>query len=175
MNEYVVYRSDGRWAYGFSETLQEAEFLLGKANAERAERLSNLPDRIEWAKAHEYDHAADLYQAEMKDLQNVTYRIGSWDDLNAAHDEYLSNLSRIAYTTESRYYEMLDVLPPIQWHTAANGVKSFCMSEFFSGSWTDQYAYDPATGKYYTKLVNIRDCSTWIENDPQITKDRNAA
>ena len=65
--------------------------------------------------------------------------------------------------TEDRYHEMLNVLPPLKW-TRRNGVEMFCMSEMYSGTYTDQYAHDHNTGKYYAKLVDLCDETTWIHN-----------
>lgn len=62
---------------------------------------------------------------------------------------------------EDQFYEMLNVLPPIGW-TQHKGVEIFCMSEFYTGPYTNQYAHDKTTGKYYTKLVDYTDRSTWI-------------
>ena len=36
------------------------------------------------------------------------------------------------------------------------------MSEFYTSHYTHQYAKDRRTGKYYSKLVDYRDRSTWI-------------
>lgn len=63
--------------------------------------------------------------------------------------------------TEERFHEMLDVLPPIKW-TRRDGVEMFCMSEMFTGTYSDQYAHDHNTGKFYCKLVDVCDPSTWI-------------
>ena len=63
--------------------------------------------------------------------------------------------------TEDDYYEHLDILPPLFWQTI-NGVNEFCMSEFHTGVFTGQYA--KYNGKYYYKLVDAYDKSTWIHN-----------
>ena len=61
--------------------------------------------------------------------------------------------------TAERFYEMLNVLPPRCWITL-KGVEMFCMSEMLTGTYTDQYA--KAGDKYYTKIVDAKDRSTWI-------------
>lgn len=58
---------------------------------------------------------------------------------------------------------MLDVLPPIL-YTRRGAVVSFCMCEMFTGSWSAQYAHDLTSDRYYTKIVDVRDESTWIYN-----------
>lgn len=63
--------------------------------------------------------------------------------------------------TEECFDEMLNVLPPLC-YTEHHGVVMFCMSEFYTGSYTMQYAKEKQTGKYYRKLVDFKDKSTWI-------------
>jgi hypothetical protein len=63
--------------------------------------------------------------------------------------------------TEEVWDDMLNVLPPLQWVTI-NGVNEFLMSEFMSGPYTSQYARKE--GKYYTKIVDAYDKTTWIHN-----------
>lgn len=63
--------------------------------------------------------------------------------------------------TEERYNEMLDVLPPL-YYTTHNGFTMFCMREMWTASYTTQYAYHRATGKYYSCMVDAADRSTWI-------------
>ena len=65
--------------------------------------------------------------------------------------------------TENKYNEMLNVLPPLHYVTR-NGITMFCMCEMYTESYTNQYAYDSKNNKYYTKLVDVKDESTWINN-----------
>lgn len=62
-------------------------------------------------------------------------------------------------TTEEIFSEMLNVLPPLYWCTI-DGVEMFCMSEMYTGTFTNQYAR--VGEKYYTAMVDITDQSTWI-------------
>ena len=43
-----------------------------------------------------------------------------------------------------------------------NNVNEFCMSEMLSGVYTNQYAR--YNGKYYTKIVDAYDKTTWLHN-----------
>lgn len=63
--------------------------------------------------------------------------------------------------TEECFQEMLDILPPLC-YVEHKGVVMFCMSEFYTGSYTMQYAKEKKSGKYYRKLVDFKDKSTWI-------------
>ena len=65
--------------------------------------------------------------------------------------------------TEEEYQEMLNVLPPIKWVTI-DDVEMFCMCEMYTGTYSSQYAHDRRADKYYTKLVDVTDTSTWINN-----------
>lgn len=60
---------------------------------------------------------------------------------------------------EDKFWYALEVLPPLKWHD--NGVlETFCMSEFMTGPYTEQYA--SFNGKYYVKMVDYFDSSTHI-------------
>ncbi len=63
--------------------------------------------------------------------------------------------------SEERYEEMLDVLPPLQ-YGQNEGLESFFCREYYEGTYTNQYAKH--NGKFYQKLVDITDSSTWIHN-----------
>lgn len=65
--------------------------------------------------------------------------------------------------TESEFEEMLDVLPPLYWGTI-NGIEMFCMREMYTGTYTFQYAYNKMNDKYYRKMVDAADRSTWLHN-----------
>lgn len=65
--------------------------------------------------------------------------------------------------TKKQYDDALNVLPPLGWHTRHN-VEEFCSREFVTGSYTMQYAYSLVQGKYYAKLVDYSDPSTWISS-----------
>ena len=70
---------------------------------------------------------------------------------------------KLTEITAERYDEMLGVLPPLHWVTI-DDVSEFCISEMWEFSFTNQYAYDKLTGKYYTAMVDACDKSTWIHN-----------
>lgn len=64
------------------------------------------------------------------------------------------------------YWYALEVLPPLQWHSA-DGVTRFCMSEFTRGNITNQYASISCDGveRYFVKPVRFNDRSTYITTD----------
>ena len=63
--------------------------------------------------------------------------------------------------TEERYYEMLDVLPPLRWVTR-NGVQSFILAEPLDLNYYTQFA--KYNDKYYTAVVEYGNPETYLEN-----------
>jgi hypothetical protein len=61
--------------------------------------------------------------------------------------------------TEEQYREAFEKLPPEQFGFAG-GLESFLMSEHFSGPYTPQYV--TYQGRYFTRMVDATDRSTWI-------------
>ena len=64
--------------------------------------------------------------------------------------------------TEDRFNEAYEVLPPKAVRNA-DGVFSFLMIEHWSGPYICQYA--SYKGRYFTRLVDASDRSTWITRD----------
>lgn len=60
--------------------------------------------------------------------------------------------------TESHWWEMLEVLPPLSWRQGI--VETFIMSEFWIGSYTNQYGR--YGDKYIVKMIDVNDRSTFI-------------
>jgi len=60
--------------------------------------------------------------------------------------------------TESHWWEMLEVLPPMHWRQGI--VETFMMSEFWTGNYTQQYGR--FGDKYISKMIDVKDDSTWI-------------
>ena len=67
--------------------------------------------------------------------------------------------------TEEKFYEMLDCLPPLQWETVGK-VNQFCMSEFWTGNYTNQYG--TYRGHYFIKRVDFEDSSTYLSSNTDI-------
>ena len=58
------------------------------------------------------------------------------------------------------FNDMLGMLPPLKWERKDSNFETFCMSEMTSGYYTSQYAR--LGDKYFTKVVDCVDRSTWI-------------
>lgn len=81
-----------------------------------------------------FDNALEL----MKEAACAAYRVGQFKECS---EEY--------------YYEMLEVLPPLNWSE-----NSFFMSEFDTGTITSQFVKH--NGKYYCGSVDYCDKTTWF-------------
>ena len=61
--------------------------------------------------------------------------------------------------TEEKYREAFEKLPPEQYQHSG-GMERFLMSEHWSGPYTAQYV--TYQGRYFTRMVDATDRSTWI-------------
>jgi len=64
-----------------------------------------------------------------------------------------------------KYWEMLEVLPPMAWRQSFR-FESFNMSEHETGPYTRQYARrgDEGDGaRYFMKMVDVTDKTTWMQ------------
>lgn len=101
------------------------------------------------------------YWEEMANKEDGTdYKVMSYEDFQKIEKEAIVALP-LEDSNEEEFQNMLEILPPRAW-TTHNEVEMFCMSEFYTGAFTTQYAHDHRTGKYYKKLVDFRDKATWI-------------
>ena len=103
---------------------------------------------------------SEYWENQYKAEEEREYKVMSFDDFQALEKKMIIDMPMTEITAE-RFNEMLNVLPPKAW-TTHDGVEMFCMSEFYTGTYTTQCAHDHRTGKYYEKLVDITDRNTWI-------------
>ena len=123
-----------------------------------------IQDNIEYIAALADIAAANpddgYWQDQLRAAQQKEYSVIPYADFANLEREAILNMP-LQEITEEQYNDMLDILPPLAWITL-DGVTEFCMSEFYTSHYTHQYAKDRRTGKYYSKLVDYRDRSTWI-------------
>ncbi|MCP3673973.1 MAG: DUF1419 domain-containing protein [Gammaproteobacteria bacterium] len=105
----------------------------------------------------------------VRECDKVVTRVSDYEPQNLIDDAQLvaliaehekSYLTECKEISEQEYFNKLEMLPPLKWGNNG-GINSFFMSEFLTGSITDQYA--ECGDKYYTKTVNMKDCTTWIQ------------
>ena len=100
---------------------------------------------------------AEYVCKQMNETNNV-YEVIDYEELTK-RDKAKWITGKITKIDEEKFWYALEVLPPLKWYN--NGVlETFCMSEMMTGTFTEQYAcFDD---KYYCKMVDITDKSTWI-------------
>lgn len=74
--------------------------------------------------------------------------------------ERASLLKPAVKITEEKWWEMLEILPPLLWESGP-AVEYFAMSEFWTGNYTQMYGRHG--DEYISKMVDYADKSTWIK------------
>jgi vacuolar-type H+-ATPase subunit H len=142
--------------YSFSDTRTEAEQKLQDA-------LENNKKDIETWKSHCKNYPdTELFKNYLKEAENKKYEIMTYDEFVQLERNYYLNQPLTEIDKET-FDEMLNVLPPLKWCTRHN-IEMFCMSEMLTGTYTSQYMFNLVTSKYYHKIVDIMDESTWGYN-----------
>lgn len=136
-------------------TVDKAADAIASALANDAEHLPFWDEQYKQTGNPRDKEIADSYR-------NANYQVMAFADFLALERERLLS-GPPQEITEDKYNEMLDILPPLAW-TEHHDVEMFCMSEFYTGPYTTQYAHDHKTEKYYSKLVDYTDKTTWICN-----------
>lgn len=141
-------------AWNYAETLEEAETV-------KARYIDSLHEDVALFKDYAIRYDKDYWEARLKSAERAleSIMVLSWADFQEAiRKHYLEHPNEI---TAEKFEEMLDVLPPIYWCTI-DGVEMFCMSEMEYGTYTNQYAHDKRTGKYWHARVDCRNKETWL-------------
>lgn len=107
-----------------------------------------------------YPDQADYWKSCKAQYENAKYELMTFDEFLQRQKKHMLS-GGVKETTEERFDEMLNILPPLKWCTI-DGVEMFCMCEMYTGTYTNQYAR--VGGKYYTAMVDVTDKSTWIHN-----------
>lgn len=143
-NDYLFSVEEGKEQEGIERAQRETRNYLG--NFKRYKHL--YPPE-------EYTDKVKRY----KKVLSGGFEAVTWDTYMARERERLLSIP-LKEITEEEYNEKLNVLLPLYW-TRVRGVEVFCMREMINFSYTDQYAHVDG-GKYYTKVVDVNDRSTWI-------------
>ena len=142
--------------YNFANNWEEAE------NTRQRAIESNKEDIVTWENHCKNYPNAESFKTYLTQAQNKKYDIMTYEEyLQMERDYYISQ--PLTEITKEHFNEMLNVLPPLKWCTRHN-VEMFCMSEMLTGTYTSQYMYNLVTGKYYHKIVDILDQTTWGYN-----------
>ena len=155
LNHVDIFGIDG---VQYSDKPETIEQKLNRAIETKKADLKMYQEYIKTHDTKDNHYWADRYEAE-KDFHYVIMTLAEFRKLE--REKYLSKPLR--ESNKSEYWEMLEVLPPEKWVTIDN-VNMFCMSEHYTGLYTMQYAHDRNTDKYYSKMVDVTDQSTWIHS-----------
>ena len=142
--------------YSISNSKEQAEEKFFKAIDETQKRIKSWEANI---KQYGTCKSFEDYLIEAKNRQFEIMSMNEFVELEKNHYDSLP----LTEITEDRYFEMMNVLPPIYQRTK-NNIEMFCMSEFLTSSFTSQYIHDRTTNKFYHKTVDVTDQSTWGDN-----------
>lgn len=135
--------------------LRDMEYVL--ASLVPTPRAWNLYPTLEAAE----QAAPEVNKREHQGTDDMAYKAMSLTEfLEKQRQHYLSD--PLVEITEERWWEMLEVLPPLHWERA-DGVERFLICEAHDASFHHQFA--KCDGRYYQRLVCRRDKSTWINRE----------
>ena len=157
--ERIVFSNETFQSFDFLKDNETDEQAIARAVAFYTERLNSYKDNV--LTLPYYDENYWMKQVtQTQALLDAGFSVLPFDTwLEKKNKSYTGR--PMQEITAEEYNEQINILPPIYWCTI-DGITMFCMSEMYDGSITSQYARDNTNGKYYTKLVDIYDRSTWI-------------
>lgn len=152
--ELVVVNVNGGYSHVYdfcteknsAEAIAKAQLYAAETVARYESHIINYPDR------------ADYWRNCKAEYENAKYEVMTFDEFLERQKAAMTS-GEVTETTEEHFQEMLNILPPLKWCTIA-GVQMFCMSEMYTGTYTNQYA--KVGDKYYTAMVDVYDQETWI-------------
>lgn len=146
-------------------TISIYDFLNeGESEAAAIERGNKYySNELALVTSHLHNYGGDYWKGQVETITkkvNAGCKVMTFEDFKELECKHLLD-GELKEIDSEVFEEMLNVLPPLYW-TTCNGVEMFCMSEMYSGTYTSQYAHDKRSGKYYAKLVDCINRSTWI-------------
>ena len=140
--------------YDFLRDGETKEQLLQRANDSKTRDIASWTRNVE-----QYPDVED-FRNYLKSAQEKEYKVMTWKEFKQFQKSFLFD-DELTEIIAEVFEDMLGVLPPLYW-TEYNDIEMFCISEMYTGTYTNQYAHDKRTNKYYTKMVDSADKSTWI-------------
>ena len=139
--------------YDFLRDGETEEELQSRADAYKQNDIET------WDKNRK-QYPCETYENYYQSALEKEYKVITWNEFEKLQKSFYLD-QPLTETTEEDFDDMLNCLPPLKWCTI-NGVEMFCMCEMLTGTYTSQYAR--CNGKYYTKVVDITNKNTWINN-----------
>lgn len=140
--------------YDFLWDGETKEQLLQRANDSKTRDIASWTRNVE-----QYPDVED-FRNYLKSAQEKEYKVMTWKEFKQFQKSFLFD-DELTEITAEVFEDILGVLSPLYW-TEYNDIEMFCISEMYTGTYTNQYAHDKRTNKYYTKMVDSADKSTWI-------------
>lgn len=130
-------------------------------NRQRAEnqRLENIETYTSFITKH--PESADYWKSCLERERNSKFEIVSWEEYHRREREAILS-HPMSEITEEQFNDAMNALPPLRW-VNKGGIEMFCCREMWTGTYSTQYAHDHKSGKYYSKMVDVCDPSTWID------------
>ena len=128
------------------------DYVLADITLGSAPRIWNFYTSMDEATADQERANREAY------TQPAAYQAMSWIDY-LAHQQAHYGARPLVEITHARWDEMLNVLPPLDWHRAG-GLEVFFMSEFTYGNFTEEFAR--MGDRYFARTVDFSDRKTWI-------------
>ncbi|OVZ88299.1 hypothetical protein CBW54_09625 [Yersinia kristensenii] len=115
-----------------------------------------------WQKAHlvegEYRSSASAGSMTFAELRDLGWELLTVEEARTRFSQ--ANCLPVSEITAERFNDMLEVLPPLDWHfNEAGGAQSFKMVEMYCGNITDIFA------QYGERYFTLRDCVTLPHGD----------
>ncbi len=154
--ELCVVDISNMWVYSFSNSMEGAKEKLEDALQRQKEDIET------WGRHCNTYPDVDKFKSYLTQAQNKNYKIMTYNEYSQLERKHYLDRP-LKEITEDEFHDMLNVLPPLKWCTRDN-IEMFCMSEMQTGYYTSQYLHDRRNNKYYTKIVDITDQSTWGNN-----------
>ena len=148
-----------RYTFDIYDFLREDE--TPEEGIKRAENY--YIESLELVKCHWVNYGGDYWKKQITEYQNKVNagcQVMTYDEYKKLERKKLLSDDLKEVTAEA-YEDAFEVLPPLKF-CKIQGVEMFCISEMYTGSYTTQYA--KFNGKYYSKMVDVCDKSTWIYN-----------
>lgn len=161
-DKLVIVEMDTMTTYGFAEKGETSDEAVQRANQYYLNDLQNLKASFQECKDEKRKEFLQSRISENESKIQAGFQVMDIAEFKKIERERILS-GKLKRITEEKYEDAFDVLPPLYWCTV-DGISMFCMSEMYSGTYTTQYAHDHRTGKYYSKMVDSEDTSTWIHH-----------
>ena len=143
------------YAYATEESKDK---MLLKAKEYYRECTERAKERASVKTREDYKYWAKEYW----EYKRISMEIMTEEEYYKIQKEYLFKTHPLKEITKKQWYDMLECLPPMDWHRG-DYMQFFFMCEMYTGSYTNEYYWDMNNNKFYEKMVDYRDKSTWIK------------